>query len=392
VGLICERANKCNPASGTSLECPENFFLCPETLGFGCCANGMGCGKDQCFQKAPSTYTYTRTTTSDDVTITTTITTTSTPVTPGAGAELMSTAYKIYPTAINKTMPIPSNGGDGGGLKKSQLGGIVGGAVAILVIIIVAAFFVIRQLRKVDRNRAAKEAGGPSSRGSRSRPNMKQVNQPNSSDTDAASVVVPFLHHSRNSSQQTAESDAESPAPYHDAALKNPAPNHGYQSVATGQERGHQNGVDSSQTDRFNSAASQRSIPRRPIEQSTPAGRRTSADSHRTNATSSRQRSNTNETSTSDVPSTVLELEASTVFVELPVNPPADPSRPPLIHQRNRSGGSTHSRNDSLAGLGTPQLDVVSELAETQWYHGGYYGPATHAGQTGADYPVPKSP
>jgi len=407
VGSICGRAGKCNPASGVPGECPPSHFLCPASVGYGCCRSGMGCGTNQCFYTTPSTYTYTKTITSEDVAVTTTITTTSTPVTPGETAEAASaTVLKVYPSAIEKTTPIVSGDKDGGGLTKAQLGGIVGGTVVLLVAIVVATILVVRHLKRVVK--AVEGTGGTGSKGSKSRPNMQQAIKPTAgSDTDAGSGI-PFLH-SRNSSRQTAGSGTNSPTPYGNGSgggngWSSPAVNNGYHSVPTsGGERGNQNSMDSARTGYFDAAASQRSAPRRPSEQLA-AGRRTSSDSQGTNATPPRQRSNTNETtSTGDVPgssSALQELDAYPFLAELPAHP-ADPSRlrsgsgssglpprPPSTHQRNRSGGSTHTRSDSAAGMGTPQLDVVAEMAEVH----GYYGPATHVGQTAADYPMPRSP
>ncbi|CAI4217384.1 unnamed protein product [Parascedosporium putredinis] len=154
-----------------------NSYLCPADLGYGCCQNGLACGKSQCYATEPQTYVFTKTaTTTEDggaaKTLTSTITTTVTPTgdSEPTGAFPPETQFaKYYPSAIDKEQPIVTNtedkdDGGGGGLTGAQIGGAVGGAVALLAIILVAAFLVIRRLNHVAK--VVQEGGASVSGGS----------------------------------------------------------------------------------------------------------------------------------------------------------------------------------------------------------------------------------
>ncbi|SPO03547.1 uncharacterized protein DNG_06230 [Cephalotrichum gorgonifer] len=175
VGSICERGSRCIPAPGVSYshECGASSFLCPQSLGYGCCQNGLACGKDRCFATDPVTNVFTRTTTTTGAdgpeTVTTTVTTVSTPGASETGETTVdSQFYKFYPTAVDKVQPIiteDDDNGDGkGGLTKGQLGGVVAGAIILLIIVVIAAWLIIRRLNRVAKAVEEQKPDGPDDR------------------------------------------------------------------------------------------------------------------------------------------------------------------------------------------------------------------------------------
>ena len=152
------------PAPGVSYshECGASSYLCPESLGFGCCKDGLACGQDRCYSTEASTlvFTQTLTTTEDDskITTTTTVTTVSTPTDDGDATEMPSDEelHKFYPTAVEKVEPIVTEEDDdddddsgGGGLSSGQIGGVVAGIVIFLIIVILDASLIIRRIHRV---------------------------------------------------------------------------------------------------------------------------------------------------------------------------------------------------------------------------------------------------
>ncbi|CAH0032789.1 unnamed protein product [Clonostachys rhizophaga] len=179
-GYLCQTAGNCVPPSGSpyTLGCPASQYLCPSSLGYGCCPNGMGCAVNQCYSTAPVTKTSEMviTTTQSDKTstYTTRSLSVSTPVAPtrAVGNGDSDAVLKYFPSALAKATPSAEasssdNSGGGGGLTKAQLAGIVTGAVAFLVLVIVIAFVVIRHLNKVVAAVASSKSGG-------SQPQMRQ--------------------------------------------------------------------------------------------------------------------------------------------------------------------------------------------------------------------------
>ncbi|CAG9938606.1 unnamed protein product [Clonostachys rosea f. rosea IK726] len=180
-GYLCQTAGNCVPPSGSpyTLGCPASQYLCPSSLSYGCCPNGMGCAVNQCYSTVPVTKTsemvITTTQSGKTSTYTTRSLSVSTPVAPtrlGNGDGDSDAVMKYFPSALAKATPSAEasssdNSGGGGGLTKAQLAGIVTGAVAFLVLVIVIAFIVIRHLNKVVAAVASSKSGG-------SQPQMRQ--------------------------------------------------------------------------------------------------------------------------------------------------------------------------------------------------------------------------
>lgn len=154
---VCGR-NGCTPSAGVyaTETCGVSSYLCPASLGYGCCKNGMGCGISNCYSTEIVTLALTETTTTTEAgvaqTLTSTITTVITPQSPTGiattGASGVVPKVTSSPeAAIAKTKA--SKPSSGGGLTTGQLGGIIGGAVLLLIIVLVATFFIIRRLNKV---------------------------------------------------------------------------------------------------------------------------------------------------------------------------------------------------------------------------------------------------
>ncbi|KXX73840.1 hypothetical protein MMYC01_209992 [Madurella mycetomatis] len=158
VGLICVE-DDCAPPAGSSpisSECSTGYFLCPSSLNYGCCMNGMGCARYACYSTDPVTSTVIQaiTTTSDDqvMTTTTTAVTTITPTPPEETptAWNSNTIAKFIPTSVPKVPANDASNGSDGGLSGGALGGIIAGVVVLLIVVVVAAFLVIRRLKRVE--------------------------------------------------------------------------------------------------------------------------------------------------------------------------------------------------------------------------------------------------
>ena len=156
---VCGRAG-CTPQAGVSHSetCGANSYLCPESVNFGCCRNGMGCGINNCYSTEIVTLSLTETVVTTEgnsaQTLLNTVVTTVMPDAPTAGFASKQTGVLPKETApveleISKTKATrPSSGG---GLTKSQLGGIIGGAVIFLAIILIIAFIIIKRLESMKR-------------------------------------------------------------------------------------------------------------------------------------------------------------------------------------------------------------------------------------------------
>lgn len=159
MGLICATNSDCvAPAGVTSIvtSCPNNYFLCPSSLNYGCCPNGRGCAINQCYATEPVTATVTQTLTTaagGQVLITTaTATQVSTPTPPTGVATGDDRAAKFIPTSVPKipaSTPSPNADG-GGGLGGAAIGGIVAGVVVLLIVVVVAAYLILRKLKHVE--------------------------------------------------------------------------------------------------------------------------------------------------------------------------------------------------------------------------------------------------
>ncbi|TAQ83139.1 hypothetical protein B7494_g8537 [Chlorociboria aeruginascens] len=139
--------------------CGMNSYLCPASLNYGCCENGMACGLSNCYSTEVVTLTLTSTLTTTDSnsaqhTITTTMLTGLTPASPTvgatAGAGIISVVPKLYTTAASAIAKISatSTSTPSSGLSKSQIGGIIGGACILLFVILFATFLIMRRLNK----------------------------------------------------------------------------------------------------------------------------------------------------------------------------------------------------------------------------------------------------
>jgi len=190
---ICGSAG-CTVPVGVSFSetCGVNSYLCPASLNYGCCKNGMGCGLNNCYSTEIVTYTLTDTiTTSEDghlQTLTTTIVTSAVPSapTPLATTSLSGVIPKVGgPTTAPAIAKTKSSGDSSGGLSKDEIGGIIGGAIVLLLVLLAASFFIIRRLKQVDK--AIEEAIGSTS-GGRSRLSQPTKQTSSTLDVDTMSI------------------------------------------------------------------------------------------------------------------------------------------------------------------------------------------------------------
>lgn len=191
-------------------DCSAGYFLCPASLDYGCCPDGMGCGVNQCFSTASSTQTIVsvRTTTSSGEIerITTTITSIVAPTAPTRLPSLNSEEFdanilKYFPSEVEKQWPteIPDdNKGGGGGLSTGALVGIVIGAVAFLIIVLVAAFIIIRHLNNVVK---AVGSRGSKTGSAASRPHVVMMDRQLADDDDETSGYMRRRGHPRGYSK-----------------------------------------------------------------------------------------------------------------------------------------------------------------------------------------------
>lgn len=174
-------------------DCSAGYFLCPASLDYGCCPDGMGCGVNQCFSTASSTQTIVsvRTTTASGEVerITTTITSIIAPTAPTRlptpdEADFDANVLKYFPSEVEKQWPTETpddNKGGGGGLSTGALVGIVIGAVAFLIIVLVAAFIIIRHLNNVVK---AVGSRGSKTGSAASRPHVVMMDRQLADDDD----------------------------------------------------------------------------------------------------------------------------------------------------------------------------------------------------------------
>lgn len=366
VGSVCEREGRCIPAPGVSYshECGSGSYLCPESLGYGCCGEGMVCGKDRCYSTDASTFVLTRTITTkegdEDVTSTTTVTTVSTPDAEGTATETPSddAMLKFYPTAVPKVDPVITDDDDDddeGGLTKAQIGGAVGGSLAFLAIIVVAAFFVIRRLnhvaKVVEESKTDKTEPEPDPDSRRETPEFVKVR-----DTEAESISTSAA--SPRSRFRSGTTDSESEAP---TMIGMPSPN--TPASSEGESRRQSNRSSTSEGPMTVSSWRNESL-------RTVGARGSGSDGFVTPISPS---------------SEPAELEAGSVPIELAGDASPIPELPSPVPgtarvSRGAKDGVGHGHKRSVSAA-TPQLDAVAEDGE---FHG-YYGPLDKvAGQTSA--------
>jgi len=188
LGYACQ-VNGCSASAGVTYSetCAISSYLCPSSVGYGCCSNGFACGVSQCYATSISTFILTETLTTTDArhlphTVTSTVTSTSTPTVPtnlATNAAPSGVLPKITPTAaeVSKTSPTsPANTSSSSGLSKAQLGGVIGGAVLLLAVLIIATVLIIRRLNKVVKASTATQSRTRTlSNGYHSRPNLRSI-------------------------------------------------------------------------------------------------------------------------------------------------------------------------------------------------------------------------
>lgn len=419
-GYLCETADGCVPPSGSpyTYGCPSSQYLCPSSLSYGCCPNGMACGVNQCYSSDPVTVTSTMVITTtiggERTTYKTTAIEVETPTAPtalptvNAGDNNDQAVLKYFPSTIPKESPISSsdkdnNNDDKGGLSTGALAGIIAGSVAFLIIVLVAAFIIIRHLNKVVAAVGTSKVSESHGSNTQSRPTREFKTA--DSEVDELSAD-PLIHPSlipprpRNPGPDSAATSPFGLAST-DHSSNEPTPGvNGYHAVSTSPNTSRHASFDAigNRDDYFTAVAGNDQQRMSQVSRFTGSTRnRTSTDSHGT-YTHVRNYSNASEGS-DGTPGVMVgsqptaELEATPYVPELPSSPssvvfPRDerrrssgsvasiPSRPPVT-QRNSAG--PRIRSDSL---GQSHLSSVTEEMH------GFYGPSEHlVGQTDTHRP-----
>ncbi|KAK4228310.1 hypothetical protein QBC38DRAFT_362125 [Podospora fimiseda] len=389
VGLICADRDCIAPAGVTDLvrSCPNDYFLCPASLNYGCCPNDRGCAVNQCYATEPVTTTVTGAVmaTSDGVTIITTTTAVqvSTPTPPTGVATGEERAAKFIPTSVPKVpASTPSSTSNGGsGLSGAAIGGIVAGVVVLLIIVLVAAFFIVRRLNQVVDVVESKKESTTKSRSQALREEYGQHLHPGSPDyTDSRSGDHLMGTSSLNSTAVTPQPggvvDSRGRSDSNPAGGFTPSPNlYDRYNISPEVHQGYfdhniASGVQPMQAARMRSST-----------ESSNHGYHQYAYTHQ------RQYSNASELSDGsdrgNVNSPLVQELDSTGFAELPSAG---------IHSRSGSRGHMRSRSNShnngggygsgqIPGLGLTPLDESVEHPESH----GFYGRSNQqSGQTGA--------
>jgi hypothetical protein len=181
-GYSCVRSG-CFPLSGStySQACDVGSYLCPTSLGLGCCHDNFACGLGgNCyptsFSTVPVTITYTTTISNS---ITQTITTVVQTAYSESVAQAPATTAAVSPL-ITKSTPsatavakVQASDSPSNGLSTAQVGGIIGAAVGVVIVVCVATFLIIRRLNAVSR-----EAKAAATRKSLSNSNTKSSGRP----------------------------------------------------------------------------------------------------------------------------------------------------------------------------------------------------------------------
>lgn len=172
------------------MTCPTGYFLCPASMNYGCCSNGMGCGVSTCYSTSPSTTTTTYTTSSDGSAMTITKTSVVTPAsqTADASSDGGVAVPNFFPTTeakVEATSAASSSGG--GGLSKGAIGGIVAAVAALLIAVLAATFFILKRLRHTEQAVQSHRETTSGTRTRRTNEKKSEVNvrvQPTPSEVD----------------------------------------------------------------------------------------------------------------------------------------------------------------------------------------------------------------
>ncbi|KAK4242139.1 hypothetical protein C8A03DRAFT_11631 [Achaetomium macrosporum] len=421
VGYVCGDGEECIPpasATYTDLSCPNEYFLCPSSVGYGCCRSGMGCAPNACYSTAPVTTTVlqTITTTSGSQTVTTTRTavTVATPTPPsGLPTDDANVAAKFIPTSVPK-VAASSSSESGGGLSGGAIGGIIAGVVILLIVVVVAAFLIIRRLKQVEDIVESKR--GSSKTKSQSQAQMEHYGRQLHSDADDMISVDPLMVRNNASSAGTPQPEPDASWGRSDSTGFTPSPN----MFGFADDRSRHASPDSNQgyfdiPGRVQNLPSGGAVSQQPMQPALVRGSMDSAGTttrHRPYAyTHWRQQSNASELSADGSDNGmnatvhsplvggagVSELEAPGGFAELPGAVAGVRSRSSsttsapgrghgYVHARSRSGGINQPPpGQSSPTVGASGLEPLATLVETASEMHGYHGPRNQqAGQTAA--------
>ncbi|KAI8958881.1 hypothetical protein F5Y11DRAFT_26461 [Daldinia sp. FL1419] len=387
VGWLCgSDVDDCKPPAGESytLSCPVSWFGCASSLGYGCCPDGMVCGKTTCYgtslKTLPVSETITTTNAKGD-TITTVVTSSSV-ISPGPDPSDTSSAaaagvVKLIPSTVSKLPAIETsnsgsgNGGDG--LSQAQIGGIVGGAIGLLGIIIVIAAIILWRLKRAEK--AAKAATKSRHGNSNGEPRSQKTGYGQFSisevdGTDVDSIVRAQNAHFRARSDSSTVGDqsrSETPNYYGSNASTTPPTWPGYFAQAPRSEAsdGRQSSLDS-----YGARHDTGFFPRASVD----------SEASRTHA---RQRSNTSELDGSIGAHGVSELDSPDALEAARRRSNSSSRPPPKVQVRRSSDPSGNSRGTRGEGA-TPTTAHLGTLAEISELHGYYGSPSLAVGQTAA--------
>ncbi|ORY60052.1 uncharacterized protein BCR38DRAFT_412257 [Pseudomassariella vexata] len=374
----------CNPPVGLAYtdSCPTSYYLCPSSLGYGCCKNGLACGSSSCYSTEPSTYTITSpvtTTNSAGSTFTSvaTITGVTTPAPASVSTGTSSALPKLIPSTISKEAAIPTSsegedGGGGGGLTQGQLGGIVGGVVSLFIAVVAAAFFIIRRLKQtariVEESRRESSAGKTSHKTGFGASTVMEVDEEIDPHMQTPSIRPSHLR---------AQSDSSVDLRLHSPA-RSPQLSSGHSTPPASVWPGQYNPLPNMDADgiRHPSIESSTGGYYDPARYTNQYGtNRGSSDSQAT-FRASRQSNASEVIGSADGAHGVSELDASEAAARRRSSSGA--TRPPVAHIRRSSDGS-HHRGKSDSSVQAAPLGTVSEELH------GFYGPQDRTvGQTAA--------
>ncbi|KAL2197132.1 hypothetical protein P885DRAFT_35982 [Corynascus similis CBS 632.67] len=237
VGFICADNGGCDPPVGvtyTDIGCPSDYYLCPASVGIGCCMTGFACGADRCYPTEPVTTTVlqTITTTSGTVTVTRTRPTKAvvTPTIPTESSGDTDGVAKFIPTSVPKVPATSPSSEPSGGLSGGAVGGIIAGVVVLLIVVVLAAFLIIRRLKRVEDIMESKR-GSSSGKKTRSQTQaqMEQYGRQLHSDVDDMSIdplmVAPSITTNNNSISGTPQPGVAARGRSDSAGFTTPSPN-----------------------------------------------------------------------------------------------------------------------------------------------------------------------
>lgn len=387
-GNVCGQNNGCTPAVGEtySHDCPNNYYLCPSSLMYGCCMSGMGCASNGCYSTAPSTATVTSVVTTTDANgdATTSVMSRTMVITPAPATAVNLDASGVVPKLIASTVPkispVQTATASDSGLSPAAMGGIIGGVIAVVLVVIIAAFLIIRRLRHTEK---VVEESKQGSSGRRSTATHKQGFGP---PTVSEVEVDPLTQTTTSPRQSHLRAHSDPSVTY----ARGRSPSH---SVELSSERdappawpGHYNPIphaDHDNTQYQNSDAQGGPHDAARFSQQSQGSYRMSYDSQG-NWRQGRW-SNVSEVSGSaDGAHGSSELDAVDASAQRRSSSSARPPPGPLNRKYSGSGGEYHQRvrsDSSVPGTSTLPLGTVNEVAELH----GYYGPQDRqTGQTDA--------